>query len=94
MAMVSYSPAVYEGKTIPGWAEFIGWMMVLGPVFCVVGRAAKVLLYRKIPVLWLSNFNLHLCDGSQKRVYCKNSFGVYFYIQKPFSHSIVRIFCH
>lgn len=49
MAMVSYSPAVYEGKTIPGWAEFIGWMMVLGPVFCVIGRAVKVLLYRKIP---------------------------------------------
>lgn len=49
MAMVSYSPAIYEGKTIPGWAEFIGWMMVLGPIFCVIGRALKVLFYRKIP---------------------------------------------
>ena len=41
MAMYSYTPAKYKGKTIPGWAEFFGWMMVLGPIFCVIGGAAQ-----------------------------------------------------
>ena len=51
MAMVSYSPAEYEDMVIPGWAEFFGWMMTLGPVFCVIGGAVNVLLLKKIPVI-------------------------------------------
>ena len=50
MAMVSYVPAEYEDKVIPAWAEFIGWLMVIAPILCVVGQALKMLLYRKIPV--------------------------------------------
>ena len=50
MAMVSYSPAEYEGKVIPGWAEFLGWMMTLGPVFCVIGGVVNTLIIKKIPV--------------------------------------------
>ena len=49
-AMISYSPAEYDGKAIPAWAEFLGWLMVLLPILCVLGRALKILLYRKIPV--------------------------------------------
>ena len=51
MAMVSYSPAEYEGKMIPGWAQFLGWMMTLGPVFCVIGGVVNILLLKKIPVI-------------------------------------------
>lgn len=50
MAMISYEPATYENKVIPMWAEFIGWLMVLAPILCVIGRALKMLLYRKIGV--------------------------------------------
>ena len=50
MASVSYAPAEYENKIIPAWAEFIGWLMVIAPLLCVIGRALKMLLYRKIPV--------------------------------------------
>ena len=50
MAMVSYEPAKYENKVIPVWAEFIGWLMVLAPILCVVGRALKMLLYKKTGV--------------------------------------------
>ena len=48
--MVSYVPAEYEDKVIPAWAEFIGWLMVIAPILCVVGQALKMLLHRKIPV--------------------------------------------
>ena len=48
--MISYSPAEYDGKTIPAWAEFLGWLMVLLPILCVLGRALKILLYRRVPV--------------------------------------------
>ena len=48
--MISYSPAEYDGKAIPAWAEFLGWLMVLLPILCVLGRALKILLYRRVPV--------------------------------------------
>ena len=50
MSMMSYKPPVYESKVIPAWAETIGWLMVFGPILCVVGRALKMLFYKKIPV--------------------------------------------
>lgn len=49
MALVSYAPAEYDNKIIPAWAEFIGWLMVIAPILCVIGRALKMLLYRKVP---------------------------------------------
>ena len=58
MAMVSYSPAEYEGKVIPGWAEFLGWMMTLGPVFCVIGGVVNTLIIKKIPVSMVLQINL------------------------------------
>ena len=57
--MVSYVPAEYEDKVIPAWAEFIGWLMVIAPILCVIGRALKMLIYRKIPVCIFSL--LHMC---------------------------------
>lgn len=56
MAMVSYEPAEYEKKVIPAWAEFIGWLMVLGPLLCVIGRAVKMLFYKKTPVRIVLHF--------------------------------------
>ena len=32
-------------------SEFIGWLMVINPILCVIGRAIKVLLYKKVPVV-------------------------------------------
>ena len=67
-AMISYSPAEYDGKTIPGWAEFLGWLMVLLPILCVLGRALKILLYKRVPVS--STVILTLCLPALTFVVC------------------------
>ena len=55
--MVNYSPAEYNGKSIPGWAEFLGWLMVVAPIVCIIARALKMLLYKRIPVKILIEIN-------------------------------------
>ena len=44
MTGVSYTPAGYNGKDFPGWAEGLGWMMVAVPIVLILAGMAIQLI--------------------------------------------------